>query len=329
MYGVFASHRDRNDNAVVPLGRRLIARWLSIDESEALFARRGFASTPAQPRLECAGMAFISGYNHALAAENAASILRHVSSTSHRQRGFAAEGAAMGSAIREALLPWTSSLGETLRALSVCYPHLAHVGVGWAIARMPFARRWLVPQLDPRLLPLSTDGQGFHDGYFLGLTAATRRRPAGAWGRIYDQGLGRSLWFICGADAEALCRLVGSQYADRQDDLWAGIGLACAYAGGADAGGLDTLRRGSGPSLRWLRQGAAFGVSAHAKAGAVPDESAEIAAAICGVDSAALIRLVDEEFEKTAWVCQPDAFQRWRGQIADALCPADATRRFQ
>lgn len=321
MHGGFASNRDRQENAGLASGRRAVTKWLSIDESEALFVTRGFASTPAQPRLESAGKAFISGYNHALAAEDTTSILRHVSSRIHGERGFVAEGAAMAAAMRTALKPWRNKLGETLSALSASYPHLAHVGVGWAIARMPFSRRWLIGQLDPRLLPLATDGQGFHNGYFHGLTRATRRRPSGEWGRIYDQGLGRSLWFICGADPEGLCRFVAAQDPDRQDDLWAGIGLACVYAGGANAAGLDTLRRRSGPSLRWLRQGAAFAISAYSRTGEIPNESAEAAALICDANAATLIRLVEWEFEKAIGGSQPRSFQNWRRGVAVSLDP--------
>ena len=296
----------------------VIRTWLGINPSEALFSTRGFPPTSAQARLESAGMAFISGYNFGLVARDAGSILAHVQQGISSERGFIAEGAAMAAAIRTALTPWKDRLGPVLALLSDGYPHLAHVGVGWATARVPFARPWLLRRLDPRLTPLAMDGRGFHDGYFHSPEPASRRRPAGDWGRIYDQGLGRSLWFSCGADPYRLHRAVASADPTRSDDLWAGIGLACVYAGGTDSAKVQALRRHAGPSLRWMRQGAAFAVSAHARGGGVPHESALAASTLCQTDVGSLIRIVDDAFDQVPGP-QPRTYQEWRRRVADVL----------
>jgi hypothetical protein len=322
VHGGLATGQGIHESAIRSGGRGVASALLAIDPSEALFSTRGFPETRAKPRLESAAQAFISGYNFALAATDAGAILDHIGMRIPSERGFVAEGAAMAAAIRTALVPWKDRLGPVLELLSDRYPHLAHVGVGWAIARAPFAKLLLFRRLDPRLLPLAIDGRGFHDGYFYGLDHASRRRPGGRWGRIYDQGLGRSLWFICGADPRRLLQAVAGRETARRDDLWAGIGLAAAYAGGADPVALAQLRHGSGGSLSWLKQGASFAVSAHARAGKVPDESAAAAAVLCERDPAALIELVEREYTRVRSGPQPAAYEEWRRRVAISLDPS-------
>ncbi len=301
---------------------RLLCRLLAIAPSEADFERRGFPPTPARARLESAGAAFIAGYNEALVGRAPRALFAALSGLPAAERGFFAEGAAMGAAVRTMCLPWRNSLAPMLGALTERYVHLAHVGVGWAMARIPFARRILTPMLDPMLAPLAIDGRGFHDGYFHPAAIARgRRRPRGEPGRVYDQGVGRSLWFSGGADPERIAAAVGRLDAGRRDDLWAGAGLACVYAGGADQAAVERLMAKAGPALRWLRQGAAFAVGAHARAGVVPAEAATAAKRICGLAPEPLVRLVDDAFlaARGSDAPQPARYQGWRRRVADAL----------
>jgi hypothetical protein len=301
---------------------RLIFGLLAIAPSEARFERRGFLPTPASARLESAGAAFIAGYNEALGARAPQALLSTLSTLPVPGRGFFAEGAAMGAAIQTACLPWRNSLSPLLDALAGKYVHLAHVGVGWAMARIPFARRRLMAMLDPMLAPLAIDGRGFHDGYFHSVaTVAGRRSLPGEPGQVYDQGVGRSLWFSRGADPDRVASAVEALDSNRRDDLWAGVGLACVYAGGADEAAVDRLMAKAGPASRWMRQGAAFAVGAHARAGAVPSEAAAAAQQICGLESDALVQLVDDAFEDALREesPQPARYQGWRRRVAASL----------
>lgn len=234
----------------------------------------------------------------------------------------------MGAAMRAICVPWRNSLSPMLVALTESYVHLAHVGVGWAMARLPFARRRLMSMLDPMLAPLAIDGRGFHDGYFDSeAVAAGRRRVVGESGRNYDQGVGRSLWFSQGADPDRIAAVVERLDPGRHEDLWAGVGLACVYAGGADDASVERLIAKPGPALRWLRQGAAFAVGAHARAGVVPPEAAAAARRICGIEPDALVQLVDDAFAAASRkdAPQPARYQGWRGRVAAALYPGPAT----
>jgi hypothetical protein len=109
------------------------------------------------------------------------------------------------------------------------------------------------------------DGFGFHEGFFdHRLTIESRRRPSHVTGyaaRCFDHGLGRSIWFVKGAAPERIADTVHAFEVGRQADLWAGIGLACAYAGGVHAelqvyaDVIDALARLAGDRLTELRLG--------------------------------------------------------------------------
>lgn len=315
------NYRPAGDPLLSALNRAFV-RFLAIDPAETLFERRGFPETPARARLESAASAFVAGYNAAIGPTARETVATMLGARPAAERGFLAEGAAMGAAVRTTCLPWRDTLSPLLADLHEHYAHLTHVGVGWALARLPFARRRLMRRLDPTISPLAFDGWGFHDGYFHSdALAAGRLSIGGEAGRIYDQGLGRSLWFSCGADSTRIGVAVASLGEERHPDLWAGIGLACVYAGGSDAPGVDALGRLSGAHIRWLRQGAAFAIGARARAGPVPAEAEATARQICGADAEALTAIVAESLAgaQRNSARQPRLYQEWRRRVADAI----------
>jgi hypothetical protein len=151
--------------------------------------------------------------------------------------------------------------------------YMIHVGAGWAWARLRVDPTPRMRPLDPLLRWLAIDGYGFHEGYF-----HWRRYAAGApclrlngyQHRGFDQGLGRSLWFVFGGDVERIAGAIAALAAERHDDLWSGVGLAATYAGGVDATELAQLKQRSAAHLPSLAQGAAFAAKARLRAGVVP-----------------------------------------------------------
>ena len=83
---------------------------------------------------------------------------------------------------------------------------MVHVGVGWVWARVPFGFRRRQRRLDPLLGWLAFDGWGFHEGFFhwpkyiAGQPAPKKLK--GYERRVFDQGLGRSFWFVNGGNIE-------------------------------------------------------------------------------------------------------------------------------
>src|SRR5262249_7074494 len=191
------------------LAGKLAKVLLRISPEEASAARRGFSiSDPAmRERLERVGTTFILGYQSGFEVEAADELGSVLNSVHPEWRGFAYEGAAMALALLDCFtLGRRERLGGFLRGPGDAHSYMVHVGAGWAIAPMPVAGRALLPRFDPLLKWLAIDGLGFHEGYFhweqQRRDKRSRKRPGGYGARAFDQGLGRSLWFVDGGDVD-------------------------------------------------------------------------------------------------------------------------------
>ena len=280
--------------------RRLL---FQISPDEALVSTRGFEPMDgrAAERLERIGREFIGGY-HAAIDENAAGALeaRLNASVERDFRGFAFEGAAMGLLLLDRLHFSRNAFSAFLEGPANSHVYMLHVGAGWAVARLPWLRMRMpttLDRFDPLLRWLVMDGFGFHEGYFHGSIAVGRHAvPRGVRGyaaRAFDQGLGRSLWFSGGIDPERITAAIAGFAECRRSDLWAGVGLACAYAGGADLTALVRLVELAGVHLAAAAQGAVFAAETRNRAGN-PAAHCDLACrTLCGMpadDAAAIAR---------------------------------------
>jgi hypothetical protein len=236
-----------------------VRRLLAIPPRSASFAELGFAPCDAavRERLEKVLETFIHGYNLALSmtesAELAASLRRELDS---HHVGFAFEGVGMAYALRDLLAPWRPSrLQAFLEGPGRDHDYIAAVGAGFAVARLPWGRRlwpWYSRRLDPLVAWCLPDGYGFHEGifrfdrYIAGRAEAPAALPHFAR-QLFDSGLGRSLWWSQGAEPERIARVIEAFAPARRPEMWCGIGVAAAYAGGAGEGSLLALRDLAGP----------------------------------------------------------------------------------
>lgn len=248
-----------------------------ISPREVLFARRGFepCSGPVQARLERVGQEFLAGYHAAMECDAPEPLARSLALVEAEFRGFAYEGAAMALVLLDRLMPGNGRRFHLfLQGPGAAHAYMAHVGAGWAVARLPWLRND-VPRacsgMDPLLRWLLLDGYGFHEGYFHWPASVSRHAvPRGLSGyaaRAFDQGLGRSLWFVGGADVERIASLAAGFAPARHGDLYAGLGLACAYAGGMSGDEIHRLCAAAGPHLPAFAQGVAFAARARQRAG--------------------------------------------------------------
>lgn len=301
-------------------------RLLGIPLDEASPVKRGFAPAPAAAvaRLRSIGETFITGYLHALHDPRPEAIERLLNRIAREDRGFAAEGAAMAAALLDLALPFGRGRFESLLASSAgAHRYMLHVGAGWAVARVPFLGRRLLARLDPLLRWLAFDGWGFHDGYFhAGDAVRARKRPrrlSGYAGRAFDQGLGRSLWFLAGTDVRGIQAAIEAFEEPRRDDLWSGVGLAAAYAGGVDEGALRALRAAAGGRVAHVAQGAAFAAKARQRA-ANPAAHTEAACRIlCGRGADGAAAVTDRMLEGCRDEGRDPAFEVWRRRIRHEL----------
>jgi len=297
-------------------------RVLGIDPEETSASRRGFrgADGPARRRLRRVGLAFVEGYNATLDDDRAPALAARLDRVDAEDRGFAYEGAAMGLRLLDDLDPWRGDrLSDFLAGPGSPHLYMMYVGAGWATARLRRRVDRALCRFDPLLRWLIVDGYGFHQGYFRprrwvdGLGAPSQL--SGYARRAFDQGLGRSLWFVEGADVGGVAATIAQFPRSRRADLWGGVGLACAYAGGATDQKIRTLRTESGADHPCLAQGAAFAAKARARAGNPAAHTESACLALCDMPAEAAAGLTDAALDGLVGDGDVPAYEVWRGRI--------------
>jgi len=308
-----ASTRDR------PARRPWRERLFGISAEEVRFDRRGFRDeVPGiRERLERSGTAFVDGYNHGLRHyADPAALDASLQSIDRDLHGFAHEGASMSLAIL-GLLSWSRSRWRAFADAHRPYIYLTLIGAGWAMARLHRRREARVfREADPILWPLVWDGYGFHQGFFQPakyVRAQSRPRLRGYAPRGFDQGLGRSLWFSEGASVARIAATIGQFDASRRADLWSGAGIACAYAGGLDRGGVAALADAAGEHRGSFAQGIAFAAKARVEAAHVTGDAELACEIVCGGDARSVTRAVDDELDRAVPVHPNEPrYEAWR-----------------
>jgi hypothetical protein len=299
----------------------------AIDTRQADFDVRGFPCGCEEQRreLEEIGKTFLIGYNCGLREETTETVQRVIDQAERHRRGFAVEGAAMGCAIADAVMLGGQRLKTWLRLNEPAYTYLAHVGAGWALARVPWRRQAILRECNPIHFWLVFDGLGFHDTYFAPKRALSgwRRMRRGYEAQAYDQGVGRAVWFIAGGNSERAIDAISHFAFVRQADLWSGLGLALAYAGGASAEALNRVLNAAGNFRLHLAQGAAFAAEAHARANYLPAHTKEAVAVLTGRDAKAVADLVRTLRSQLPSAAPADAppYELWRREVQRALFP--------
>lgn len=320
---------------------RIARRIFGLSPEDATLEKRGFPceATPAlKDRIETIGTTFMLGFNASLEAPPGEAGMARLCEALHRveteRRGFAFEGAAMAFALLDVMTaPWSARLRrfETfLAGEGGDFTYMAHVGAGWAMARLPFGRRAMLRQLDPRVRWLALDGWGFHQGYFHHETSVygPQRIPRAALGISrsgyarsgFDQGLGRSLWFVEAANVERIPEVIDAFPLERRPELWSGVGLASTYAGGVSREALLHLLSRAGAYRPELAQGAAFAAEARVLGGN-PTADTELACrtywGLSAGEAAELTRELERDlpFEGESIDAPRPAYETWRRKL--------------
>jgi len=294
-----------------------------LSAEETSYGKRGFrgATDEIRARLEQIGSVFLRGYHSAIEAGAPTSRLTgNLAAVEHELRGFAFEGAAMGLALLDVLTPWRANrIQEFLAGAGDAHAYMVHVGTGWIWARMPLGIERTRRRLDPLLVWLAFDGWGFHEGYFHWPNyirgQGHPRRISGYAARVFDQGLGRSFWFVNGGNPELIAATIQGFAPARQANLWSGIGLAATYAGITTPEVLDALKAQSLEHWPSLAQGAAFASKARQRAGNLTPYTEVAARTFCGLSALEAARLTDTTLENLASTGSQPAYEIWRERI--------------
>jgi enediyne biosynthesis protein E3 len=257
------------NNLSLPL-TQIKKRLLKLSPNEASFSRRGFPGLRSESRRHLEGVihTFIEGYNIALGESDMVQLSNRLDAAfSPALIGFAYEGAGLYFGLSDLFVGRSESrLAAFTRSAAQQHDFITMVGAGFAIARVPFGlRRFESYQrtLDPMTAWCLADGHGFHQGYFHWKRFIERRQAAPASfnlqnRRLFDAGVGRSMWWVFGADPVPIANAISRFDTDRQGELWAGIGTAIAYAGGGTSGVATRLLDLAGPLGSDLLSGIPF-----------------------------------------------------------------------
>ncbi|MBW4721817.1 DUF1702 family protein [Saccharothrix obliqua] len=295
------------------------------------FAARGFpgATSPAAARLEAIPQTVVCGFEWGIDARDRWELERKLELVEVDLRGFAYEGAAMATTVRDAMGRGTRTRDLLLGGGR---PHLllSYIGIGFAMARLP-RPLWakVLPDLDelpwhPTAAWLVVDGYGFDLAYFHTERWVHRQElpkpypwlgDSAYFTRAFDQGVGRALWFIHGARTADVAAAVAKFPAARHADLWSGVGLAAAFAGGCDDADLVALRHAAGGHRAELALGAALAAKARAAAGSTPPHTAAATDVLTGVPAAEAAALVDRTAVHERGAADVPPYELWRARI--------------
>lgn len=301
-------------------------RFLGLSPAEASFAKRGFLAgeDEARLRLEQIGITFLSGYHAVLEESEFVSLAHRLSIVETELRGFAFEGAAMGLALLDCFTPWRRDRWRTFTERHA-EPHIymMHVGLGWALARLRRDVTSHLAKLDPLLRWLVVDGYGFHEGYFNWPRYVERRalptRLHGYELHVFDQGLGRSIWFVKGADVAAVVNAIEAFPSARRNDLWSGAGLACAYAGGCGRTAIESLRAAGDRHLPAFAQGVAFAAKTRQRAANLNSHTESVCRLIWGDSAEKTAAITDAALQNLHEEGALPAYEVWRRRIQEKI----------
>ena len=271
--------------------------------------------------LETVGRSFLKGYHDVLNGQEE----NYNQTLDPMYCGFAFEGAGMASLLLDA---FTGQGIRSAQALLKKYPehkYIIHVGIGWALARIPWANvEKQANRFDPLLKDLILDGYGFHQAYFKTKQAVYQAKlpkgfsPEGL--HVYHQGIGRACWFVFGGQPKKIFSAFQKFAPQYQGDLWAGIGLAMAYAGGVSAEVLMELQDLAKAFEAELAQGITFAAKTRLLANNMMPHTILAAEIFTGKDVETIAQIADEEAIKLGdFNLLERPYQTWRKNIMKNL----------
>lgn len=279
--------------------RRARRAVMGVSEKEILAFKGGDSAN--WRHLEDGVRAAVGGYHAVVDGGSLADIMARLKYVPTPLIGYAHEGVAMGLTGLDCVLPSKSRFREFLAGPGDAHVYMAHIGAGEALARMRRRPEPFLARLDdPVLRWLVLDGYGFHQAFFARARYVDRQvvpeflSPYAR--RIFDQGVGRSIWFSAGADVGTIAARIAAFPPARHADLWLGVGVACGYVGGVSRQEIEYLREVCAPHLTRVATGAAFAARGRHRAGNPQPDTDLACEVLCGTDSLGASTIVEDAF---------------------------------
>lgn len=304
------------------------------------FRRRGFPvePNPVTRRVEGVPLAVVQGFQYGADYSDPAHLAQLLDGIDPLYRSLAYEGAIGALVLRDIMAGGRSHRArDFVRGPAAPHSMLAYIGCGLVLARLP-RRLWerAIPVFDADpLLPwmrwVAIDGYAFDKAYFNPKRWAFGHqlpRPYPLEGApeyfqaVFDQGIGRAIWFIFGGNTEPIPDVIQGFPQHRRADLWSGIGATAAYIGGPSRSRLQALAAAAAGYRADMAVGAVSAIKARHHAGYVPETTDLAADVICGgsvAEAVALAEAATPAGPEAATPAGPDApapaYIQWRSRI--------------
>jgi enediyne biosynthesis protein E2 len=301
--------------------------------NDITFAQRGFPvePNPVSRRLELVPRSVVEGFQYGADHAGAEEIARQLDRIEPEYRSLAYEGAIGALIFRDLLAGGRSQRAEEfVRGAAAPHAMIAYIGVGLVLARLPRSL-WsrAIPRFDsdpllPWLRWLVIDGYGFEKAYFdpkrwVFARAVPKPYPFdGApdyFQPVFDQGVGRALWFVFGGNAAPIPDVIERFAPERRADLWSGIGAAATYLGGPSRAELQALITASGRHRADMAIGSVSAIKARHHAGFIPAATHLAAELICGATVQEAVVLADEAAQRPPEDTGVPPYLQWRRRI--------------
>lgn len=300
---------------------------MGVSEKEILAFKGGDSAN--WRHLEDGVRAAVGGYHAVVDGGSLADIMARIEPVPAPLKGYAHEGVAMGLTGLDCVAPRKSRFREFLCGPGDDHAYMAHIGAGEALARMRRRPESFLARLeDPVLRWLVMDGYGFHQGFFNRAKYVGRQVVPGFLSpyarRIFDQGVGRSIWFSTGADVGHVGAHLAAFTPDRHADLWLGIGVACGYVGGVSRQEVERLREVSAQHWARVAIGAAFAARGRHRAGNPQSDTDLACEVLCGTDSLGASKLVEDAFAGLPTRMNRPGYQLLQTNLFEAITASTA-----
>lgn len=245
--------------------RRLVL-GVTIDMMDTLWTAHDIPNSPTKVELRKTSSVMIDSYNSAVELGLSSELSDRLQQQAQEFQGTAHLGAGMGLVLLDFLSPGKSTRFQSFINAHPTHINLIHIGAGIAMQVLKKDVEQPLASFSPLHRWWAIDGFGFFAGisnWSQSLEKQTiPKRLQGYAKRAFDQGLGRSIWFIYHTDMDRIATCLNQFSPSRHADLWSGIGLASTYTGGPQKADLLRLRDLSGEYAPDVALGVAMATSA-------------------------------------------------------------------
>lgn len=186
-------------------------------------------------------------------------IIPSLEEESPEYRSIAYEGASFEIAMKDLatnnkLHPW-----KEFKNASRIHSFHVDIGLGWAFAKTGVSPQSYVESINDLSGSMVLDGIGYYHSLYKGRsTLKNKTVPPAIEGKnldLFDQGVGRRLWYMAKGNEQEAIELLHNFAASRHGALFRGIGIACGYVGGCKEHQLKYLKEISASHLGQLQFG--------------------------------------------------------------------------